>query len=84
ERYKDVISHYQRLQNTGQSVPPWAQYWVASAYLHDRQPGKAQAMMTQLFYHQAQPNIELSEEERADLFYSHLESENYSGVLMLT
>ncbi|MCV5467320.1 hypothetical protein OFM95_32695, partial [Escherichia coli] len=54
------------------------------AYLHDRQPGKAQAMMTQLFYHQAQPDIELSEEERADLFYSHLESENYSGVLMLT
>ncbi|MFY3733803.1 poly-beta-1,6 N-acetyl-D-glucosamine export porin PgaA [Escherichia coli] len=84
ERYKDVISHYQRLKDTGQSVPPWAQYWVASAYLHDRQPGKAQAMMTQLFYHQAQPDIELSEEERADLFYSHLESENYSGVLMLT
>ena len=82
--YKDVISHYQHLKKNGQIIPPWAQYWVASAYLRDRQPEKAQAMMTRLFYNQSQPNIELSEEERADLFYSHLESENYSGILTVT
>lgn len=41
DRYKDVISHYQRLKNTRQIIPPWAQYWVASAYLKEQQPKKA-------------------------------------------
>lgn len=40
DRYKDVISHYQRLKKTGQIIPLWAQYWVASAYLKDHQPKK--------------------------------------------
>lgn len=81
DRYKDVIAYYQQLKQAGQTVPSWAQYWVASAYLRDHQPQKAQAMMSDLFYHQEVLASTLSEEERADLFYSHLESENYASAL---
>ncbi|MCN3782889.1 poly-beta-1,6 N-acetyl-D-glucosamine export porin PgaA [Escherichia coli] len=84
DRYKDVISHYQRLKKTGQIIPPWAQYWVASAYLKDHQPKKAQSIMTELFYHKEIIAPDLSDEELADLFYSHLESENYPGALTVT
>ncbi|MCV5603458.1 poly-beta-1,6 N-acetyl-D-glucosamine export porin PgaA, partial [Escherichia coli] len=84
DRYKDVISHYQRLKKTGQIIPPWGQYWVASAYLKDHQPKKAQSIMTELFYHKETIAPDLSDEELADLFYSHLESENYPGALTVT
>ncbi|GEI12878.1 poly-beta-1,6-N-acetyl-D-glucosamine export protein [Escherichia coli O145:H28] len=84
DRYKDVISHYQRLKKTGQIIPPWAQYWVASAYLKEHQPKKAQSIMTELFYHKETIAPDLSDEELADLFYSHLESENYPGALTVT
>ncbi|WP_414843239.1 hypothetical protein [Escherichia coli] len=36
DRYKDVISHYQRLKRRGKYSAP-GQYWVASAYLKDHQ-----------------------------------------------
>ncbi|MDA8477709.1 poly-beta-1,6 N-acetyl-D-glucosamine export porin PgaA [Citrobacter sp. Awk 4] len=84
DRYKEAIAHYQRIKHSVDVIPPWAQYWVASAYLRDHQPEKAQAMMTALFYHQDQLVAGLSEEESADLFYSHLESENYSSALTVT
>ncbi|HEO9304734.1 TPA: poly-beta-1,6 N-acetyl-D-glucosamine export porin PgaA, partial [Escherichia coli] len=84
DRYRDVISHYQRLKKTGQIIPPWALYWVASAYLKDQQPKKAQSIMTELFYNKETIATDLSDEELADLFYSHLESENYPGALTVT
>ncbi len=40
--------------------------------------------MTELFYHKETIAPDLSDEELADLFYSHLESENYPGALTVT
>ncbi len=39
--------------------------------------------MTELFYHKETIAPDLSDEELADLFYSHLESENYPARLPL-
>lgn len=40
--------------------------------------------MTELFYHKETIAPDLSDEELADLFYSHTESENYPGALTVT
>ncbi|MBW6090794.1 hypothetical protein KZ770_20275 [Escherichia coli] len=50
----------------------------------DHQPKKAQSIMTELFYHKETIAPDLSDEELADLFYSHPESENYPGALTVT
>lgn len=83
-RTQDIIAQYEQLKDAGLICPEYAQYWVASAYLKAGQPDRAQAMLSSLFYQTPQKVDEISEEERADLFYSHLESENYVPALLLT
>ncbi|EPV8385106.1 poly-beta-1,6 N-acetyl-D-glucosamine export porin PgaA [Enterobacter cloacae] len=83
-RHEEVIAQYQQMQQDDFVLPEYAQYWVASAYLKTGQPDRAQAMLSRLFYQTPQKVDDISEEERADLFYSHLESENYRPAMLLT
>ncbi|MBE4855876.1 poly-beta-1,6 N-acetyl-D-glucosamine export porin PgaA [Enterobacter cloacae complex sp. P40RS] len=83
-RHQEVIGQYQQMKQEGLVLPEYAQYWVASAFLKTGQPDRAQAMLSRLFYQNPQKVDDISEEERADLFYSHLESENYRPAKLLT
>ena len=51
DRYKDVISHYQRLKRRGANYFRPGVILVASGLSQDHQAEKAQSIMTELFYH---------------------------------
>lgn len=84
ERNKEAIAEYQRMTDEGLTLPEYARYWVATAYLKDHQPKQAEAIMSALFYQEDGEINTLSMEEKADLFYSHIESEHFTPAQVLT
>lgn len=72
DRYRDVISHYQRLKDGANYSATGA--ILGCVGLSQRSAAeKAQSIMTELFYNKETIATDLSDEELADLFYSHRE-----------
>ncbi|WP_425281613.1 poly-beta-1,6 N-acetyl-D-glucosamine export porin PgaA [Plesiomonas shigelloides] len=80
KRTGEVIEEYQSL-STHSEVPNYAKRWVASAWLSERQPEKAQALLMSLYYpNGAIPVMPMTHDDHQDLFYAHLESENLAAA----
>ncbi|WP_318362737.1 poly-beta-1,6 N-acetyl-D-glucosamine export porin PgaA [Enterobacter sp.] len=84
DRHKDVLKQEKVLKSEGIALPEYARYWVASAYLHEKKPQQAEAMLKDLFYSKGVLKEDVTEEQRADLFYSHLESNRFKSASLLT
>jgi len=84
DRHKDVLKQEKILKSEGIALPDYARYWVASAYLHEKKPQQAEAMLKDLFYSNGILKEGVTEEQRADLFYSHLENNQYKSASRLT
>ena len=72
-RHIDAINEYESLQSQGHVLPAYAQRWVASSYLSNRQPDSAYRILSQLFL--GVPASKLAPEDSQDLFFAALESE---------
>lgn len=77
KRTVDVITEYESLSSEGE-VPNYAKRWVASAWLSERQPEKTEAMLMSIYYPNGPiPVTPLSPEDQQDLFYAHIDNENF-------
>ncbi|WP_162383625.1 poly-beta-1,6 N-acetyl-D-glucosamine export porin PgaA [Citrobacter sp. NCU1] len=83
DRTAEVIAGWEQLKRDGVIVPDYALYWVASALLAERRPAEAESIMMQLANTQDAIN-RLEPEDRALLFYSHLENERLQQAKSLT
>lgn len=83
DRYKDVISHYQRLKIRGKLFRPGRNIGLRRL-ISKNSSQKSTVNNDRALYHKETIAPDLSDEELADLFYSHLESENYPGALTVT
>ncbi|EHK0948439.1 TPA: hypothetical protein MNB55_000994 [Citrobacter farmeri] len=48
ERNEEAIAEYQRMTDEGLTLPEYARYWVATAYLKDQQPKQGYQLMSSL------------------------------------
>lgn len=81
KRNAEAIAEYESLKADGGAVPAYAKRWVATAWLNEEQPDKAEDMLMSIYY----PNgpvatAPLSSEDQQDLFYAHLDNENYDAA----
>ncbi|VEI40291.1 Poly-beta-1,6-N-acetyl-D-glucosamine export protein precursor [Citrobacter youngae] len=80
KRTADVIQEYESLSADGE-VPNYAKRWVASAWLSERQPEKTEAMLASIYYPNGPiPVTPLSPEDQQDLFYAHIDNENFDAA----
>lgn len=84
DRHKDVLTQEKILKSEGIELPEYARYWVASAYLHEKKPQQAEAMLKDVFYSNGALKETVTEEQRSDLFYSHLENNQFKSASLLT
>ncbi|MFJ2537200.1 poly-beta-1,6 N-acetyl-D-glucosamine export porin PgaA [Pseudomonas sp. NPDC087614] len=73
-RTADVIAEYEKLQAEGVTVPTYAQRWVASSYLDQREPEIATDLYRQVL---SAPDADVGDrlEDTTALYYSLLESD---------
>ncbi|ETX62143.1 poly-beta-1,6 N-acetyl-D-glucosamine export porin PgaA [Citrobacter portucalensis] len=80
KRTAEVIDEYESLSASGE-VPNYAKRWVASAWLSERQPEKTEAMLASIYYPNGPiPVTPLSPEDQQDLFYAHIDNENFDAA----
>ncbi|MGL5726412.1 MAG: poly-beta-1,6 N-acetyl-D-glucosamine export porin PgaA, partial [Plesiomonas sp.] len=80
KRTDEVIQEYESLAKDS-AVPNYAKRWVASALLSERQPEKAKAMLMDIYYPNGPiPSTPLNHEDRQDLFYTYLETEDLDAA----
>ncbi|MDU7388666.1 poly-beta-1,6 N-acetyl-D-glucosamine export porin PgaA [Atlantibacter hermannii] len=84
DKHQDVISKKTRLEREGIMLPEYAQYWVASAYLHEKKPQDASALLKEIFYKDGNVKRDLSESQKSDMFYSYLEKGDFRSAYLLT
>lgn len=72
-RMQEATDEYQRLVKEGQPIPAYAQRWVASAWLYQRQPDNALALY-QAIRNEGQAQ-QLTRDDQSDLFYAYSEDE---------
>lgn len=78
KRSAEVIAEYNALEADGQHVPNYARRWVASAWLAERQPDKAEAMLEEVFFpHGPVAVMPLSMDDQQDLFYARLDNNHF-------
>nr|WP_318381398.1 poly-beta-1,6 N-acetyl-D-glucosamine export porin PgaA [uncultured Enterobacter sp.] len=76
-RTADAISEYESLSADGQPVPDYAKRWVASAYLSERQPEKAEEMLEAIYFPRGPlPVSPLTMDDQQDLFYARLDNDH--------
>ncbi|WP_455428159.1 poly-beta-1,6 N-acetyl-D-glucosamine export porin PgaA [Dryocola sp. LX212] len=81
KRAKEVLSEYQQLSADEQPVPDYAKRWVATAWLVERQPEKAEAMLTEIYSPPVgTPVPQLTPEDHQEFFYAHIDSENFDAA----
>ncbi|MCT4703848.1 poly-beta-1,6 N-acetyl-D-glucosamine export porin PgaA [Enterobacteriaceae bacterium H20N1] len=81
KRDAEAIAEYESLEADGGAVPSYAKRWVATAWLNEEQPAKAEAMLMSIYY----PNgpiatTPLSSDDQQDLFFAHLDNENFDAA----
>lgn len=84
DRHKDVIQQKTMLEKQGYTIPEYARYWVAAAYMHEKKPKQAESLLNDVFYDHKLLKNGVTEDQKSDLFYSHLESGNYKSAYLLT
>ncbi|MBL5920726.1 poly-beta-1,6 N-acetyl-D-glucosamine export porin PgaA [Lelliottia amnigena] len=84
DKHQDVISKKTALEHEGITLPEYARYWVASAYLHEKKPKEASAILKEIFYKDGNVKEDISESQKSDMFYSYLENGDFRSAYLLT
>ncbi|WP_435948181.1 poly-beta-1,6 N-acetyl-D-glucosamine export porin PgaA [Dryocola sp. BD586] len=81
KRNAEAIAEYESLTADGGAVPSYAKRWVATAWLNDEQPEKAEAMLMSIYYPNGTlPAAPLTPDDRQDLFFAHLDNERFDAA----
>ncbi len=80
---KELVQEYRQLQEEGISLPPYAQRWVASALLYERQPSESVQLYRQVIATQS-PKDDLWMADHQGLFYALQESNQWEEAHKLT
>jgi len=81
KRNAEAIAEYESLSADGGTVPSYAKRWVATAWLNDEQPEKAEAMLMSIYYPNGTlPATRPSPDDRQDLFFAHLDNEHFDAA----
>lgn len=84
DKHQEVISRKTALERQGIALPEYAQYWVASAYLHEKKAQQAAALFNDIFAKDGNIKGDLSGAQKSDMFYSYLEKGDFRSAFLLT
>lgn len=84
DKHKEVLSTKTALERDGIAIPAYARYWIASAYLHEKQPEEASAILQNMFNRDGSVSKSITEPQKSDLFYSYLEKGDFDSAYLLT
>ncbi|WP_318377825.1 poly-beta-1,6 N-acetyl-D-glucosamine export porin PgaA [Enterobacter sp.] len=79
KRTAEAISEYESLEADGQPIPTYAKRWVASAWLAQREPAKAEAMLEEIYFPRGStlPVTPLTDDDQQDLFYARIDNNHF-------
>lgn len=74
----EAIKEYESLEADGQPVPGYAKRWIASAWLAEEQPDKAESMLEALYFPRGPlPVTPLTMDDQQELFYARLDNNHF-------
>ncbi|MGL5602237.1 MAG: poly-beta-1,6 N-acetyl-D-glucosamine export porin PgaA [Silvania sp.] len=80
KRNAEAIAEYEALDAQA-PVPSYAKRWVATAYLNQQQPAKAEALLMSIYYPTGPlPQTPLSPEDEQELFFARIDNENFEAA----
>lgn len=79
KRNDEAIREYEALQADGQPVPDYAKRWVASAWLAEREPEKAEEMLEAIYFPRGStlPATPLTTDDQQELFYARIDNNHF-------
>ncbi|OLR21231.1 poly-beta-1,6 N-acetyl-D-glucosamine export porin PgaA [Enterobacter kobei] len=78
KRTAEAIREYESLMADGKPVPDYAKRWIASAWLTEEQPDKAEAMLEQIYFPRGPlPVTPLTSDDEQELFYARLDNNHF-------
>lgn len=80
KRNEEAIAEYQALETQG-AVPSYAKRWIATAWLNEEQPEKAEALLMSIYYPTGPlPQTPLSDDDQQELFFARIDNENFGAA----
>lgn len=79
KRTDEAIAEYQSLETDAEPVPNYARRWMASAFLAERQPDKAETLLESIYFPHGTTlaATPLTMDDQQELFYARLDNNHF-------
>lgn len=79
KRMDEAIAEFESLEANGTPVPDYARRWVASAYLAQKQPDKAESLLESIYFPRGSTTASqpLTMDDQQELLYARLDNNHF-------